>query len=241
MECDVMLSHTMDDDITFERVRHMPRRTQFVSTHRKLSWQFDRQLKQHEKDQKLTHVEMARAKLAMAEKFSRLQDAKKEMERKKSDPSINPNRRSSAPSCLSDKRTDRKTTTTTTSPKGTATPMKHSHSASSFPVAAMIPEDAEMTEDQSDLKRVSFTEVSDKESGRYGRRATIAEGVVEASSLPPHLVRRLSEFMDSTSALLTNPASHRKGSAGSMPPQRQSDPGPLSRLAEQSEAETEVA
>ena len=76
---DVSLSHTIDDDITFERVRHMPRRTQFVSTHRKLSWQYDKQVKQHERDQKLSHVELARAHTAMVEKLSRLQDAKKEV------------------------------------------------------------------------------------------------------------------------------------------------------------------
>ena len=79
MATDVTLSHTIDDDMTFERVRHMPRRTQFVSTHRKLSWQYDKQMKQHERDHRISRVEMSRAKTVMAEKFHLLQTAKKQV------------------------------------------------------------------------------------------------------------------------------------------------------------------
>lgn len=77
------LWHTIDDDITFERVRHMPRRTQFVSNHRKLSWQFDKELKQVERDMRLSTVEIGRAQSLMTEKLTRLQDTKKQLVIKK--------------------------------------------------------------------------------------------------------------------------------------------------------------
>ncbi|XP_076462871.1 uncharacterized protein LOC143295183 [Babylonia areolata] len=200
--CDVSLSHTIDDDIAFERVRHMPRRTQFVSTHRQLSWQHDKEMRQHERHRKLSHVEMARAKGAMAQKLCRLQDAKKEVKRQRSDPGMTPDRRLSDPSSSGlpqgKQPTDPKTTPTPT--------MKHSPSAPSFPVTHVIPEDGEapgLTDNKRGKEGASFP---DAQHSRSGRRATIAEGVVEADSLPPHLVRRLSHFMDSTSALLMNPS-----------------------------------
>ncbi|KAK7100389.1 uncharacterized protein [Littorina saxatilis] len=212
MGSDVTLSHTIDDDITFERVRHMPKRTHFVSTHRKLSWQYDREMKQHERDKRVSHMEMSRAKTAMAEKFGRLQNAKREMDSRKSVSAeggrgagdLNRDSVSMSSPCLPE--TIRSQQAESSNP---VSAMKHSQSASCFPHTSTIPEDTAVSETatfeaaSSKVHTVMAAKPSDAQPARSGRRATIVEGVrEEGSKLPAHLARRFSQFMDSTSGLL---------------------------------------
>ena len=103
-----------------------------------------------------------------------------------------------------------------------AAPMKPWHSVSSLtqPEVSTIPEVATIPEvsvlggaKQDGRVRtvvVAKGPVAQHPRRTPGRRATIAEGVTERSGLPEHLVRRLSQFMDSTSSLLMAPPSSRQ-------------------------------
>nr|KAG5700122.1 hypothetical protein BaRGS_029872 [Batillaria attramentaria] len=156
METDVNLSHTIDDDITFERVRHMPRRTQFVSTHRKLSWQHDKAVKQFERDQRISNTEMTRAKTAMAEKFTRLQDAKRQLQMQK-DGDKGDGRRNSAP-CLPDSdRYDQKEAAKSKA----ATTFHQSRSVASFAdmVTLEVPEEREQSSSEEQKNFMESTAV----------------------------------------------------------------------------------
>ena len=112
--------------------------------------------------------------------------------------------------------------------------MKHSHSVSSFPDVSTIPENEEAGHHARKVMAARTAPV-----GRSGRRATIAEGVTERTSLPPDLVRRLSQFMDSTSALLLTT---RTGSSGRKESLNKTTDrfAEVERLPEQPEPEAEV-
>ena len=106
-----------------------------------------------------------------------------------------------------------------TSNVAAATAMKHSHSVPSLPPEVpTIPEDSEVRAKQGGrVRTVVVAKAPDAFSARTaGRRATIAEGASQKSGLPPHLLRRLSQFMESTSSLLlASPSSrHQKESEG---------------------------
>lgn len=89
MATDTEPINSMEDDVTFERMRNMPKRTNFYSTHRKLSWQCDRDVKQFEKDRNLTTYELAREKTSMVDRLNKLQEAQRQIqERRLSDPAV---------------------------------------------------------------------------------------------------------------------------------------------------------
>lgn len=86
--------NTLEDDITFERVRHMPRRTRVCSMHRQLSWACQKEIQLYEKDTKVTTNNLERSKTAMQGRFRQLVKAKKDLARNKTDLT---NRRASCP------------------------------------------------------------------------------------------------------------------------------------------------
>lgn len=85
---------TLEDDITFERVRHMPRRTRVCSMHRQLSWACQKEIQLYEKDTKVTTNNLERSKTAMQGRFRQLVKVKKDLAKNKTDFT---NRRASCP------------------------------------------------------------------------------------------------------------------------------------------------
>ena len=71
--------HTLEDDITFEKMKHMPKRTSFYTAHRKLSWQCDKDVRQVERDKKLVTDGLARAQSSMEDRLAKLQETKKHL------------------------------------------------------------------------------------------------------------------------------------------------------------------
>lgn len=196
MATDVDLLHTIDDDITFERVRHMPRRTKFVSTHRKLSWQYDKELKQFERDHRLVSVEISRAKSAMTEKLNRLQDTKQQISIKKSN-KIKDSRRNSAPSLTFE--TGLHQIEATGKQVAVVNSTHHSKSQSSVLEAASVYGDTSGSRANGLVLRKAMTELvvsHPKSHAQMGkRRATIAEGIAQSSHPPLSILRRLTDFM----------------------------------------------
>ncbi len=93
--------HTIDDDVTYERMKKSANKKNFYSLHRKLSWQCDRDVKQYERDRDLTTFGLAREKTSMIDRLAKLQEAQKKIgSRRHSEPSGRRGRRSSEP-CIS--------------------------------------------------------------------------------------------------------------------------------------------
>lgn len=90
--------HTMEDDITFERVRHMPRRTRVCSMHRQLSWACQREIQMYEKENKVNTANIERSKTMLIGRSQELSSLKKKLISTKSDLL---NRRASCPAVLS--------------------------------------------------------------------------------------------------------------------------------------------
>lgn len=89
--------HTMEDDITFERVRHLPRRTRVCSVHRQLSWACHKEIELYEKDTRVTTNNIDRSKTALQGRFRELINVKKKLRDKKIEQI---NRRASCPAAL---------------------------------------------------------------------------------------------------------------------------------------------
>ena len=90
--------HGMEDDITFERIRHLPRRTRVCSVHRQLSWACNKEIEVYEKDTRVTTNNLNRSKTAMQGRFQKLTVAKKKLHQIKIE---NLNRRASCPAVVS--------------------------------------------------------------------------------------------------------------------------------------------
>ncbi|KAL3869291.1 hypothetical protein ACJMK2_041991 [Sinanodonta woodiana] len=90
--------HTLEDDITFERVRRLPKRTNVYSVHRKLSWQCQKEIKLFEKENKVNTFELKRSQTSMRERLTNLINIKKQIFAKRFGPSTTITRRKSCPS-----------------------------------------------------------------------------------------------------------------------------------------------
>ena len=71
--------HTMEDDITFERVRHLPKRTRVCSMHRQLSWAYQKEIQMFEKETKVATNNLERSKTAMQGRFRELNNVRKSL------------------------------------------------------------------------------------------------------------------------------------------------------------------
>ncbi|KAK3606162.1 hypothetical protein CHS0354_010796 [Potamilus streckersoni] len=90
--------HTLEDDITFERVKHLPKRTNVYSVHRKLSWQCQKEIKLFEKENKVNTFELKRSQTFMKERLTNLINIKKQIFAKRYGPATAITRRKSCPS-----------------------------------------------------------------------------------------------------------------------------------------------
>lgn len=89
--------HTMEDDITFERVRHLPKRTRVCSVHRQLSWACNKEIELYEKDTRVTTNNIERSKTALQGRYRELAVVKKKLNQNKIE---NVNRRASCPAVI---------------------------------------------------------------------------------------------------------------------------------------------
>ena len=69
----------LEDDITFERVRHLPRRTRVCSVHRQLSWACHKEVQLYAKDAHVTTYGIQRSKTALQSRFKELQKIRKSL------------------------------------------------------------------------------------------------------------------------------------------------------------------
>ncbi|KAH3695377.1 hypothetical protein DPMN_082834 [Dreissena polymorpha] len=71
--------HTIENDITFEKIRHFPRRTRVCSIHRQLSWACQKEIQLYEKDTRVTTGNINRSKTAIQGRFKQLNVAKQKI------------------------------------------------------------------------------------------------------------------------------------------------------------------
>lgn len=77
MENESSETHTVKDDIIYQYMKELPKRTGFYSAHRKLSTEFDRDVKFQNKDRELRGFELDRSYNSMSARLSKLQEKQK--------------------------------------------------------------------------------------------------------------------------------------------------------------------
>ena len=94
--------NVIESDITFERVRHMPRRTRVCSVHRQLSWACHKEIQLYEKDSRVTTSGLDRSKTALQTRFRELLGVQKKLIVNKRQKSIDRDslRRASCPAVM---------------------------------------------------------------------------------------------------------------------------------------------
>lgn len=93
--------HTLEDDITFERVRSLPRRTRVCSVHRQLSWACQKEIQLYEKDSRVTTNNLKRSKTALQSRYRELAKVQTSINQNKSEAY---KRRASCPAVLQQRR-----------------------------------------------------------------------------------------------------------------------------------------
>lgn len=75
--------HSFEDDVVYERVRHMPHQAPFFAIHRKLSWQCEKKIKQFEKDLKMCTIGISREQTLIKTRLNKINQERRQLTRQK--------------------------------------------------------------------------------------------------------------------------------------------------------------
>lgn len=70
---------SVDSEILFEKIKALPKRSQYYGIHRKLSWHCQKEIRQYERDFKLFSKEFVRSEARMRERMERLKKRRREL------------------------------------------------------------------------------------------------------------------------------------------------------------------
>ncbi|OWF43444.1 hypothetical protein KP79_PYT08209 [Mizuhopecten yessoensis] len=73
------INATVEDDVTYQRIKLLPQRSHHYSVHRRLSWQCQKDVQQFEKDAKLATFDVTRGQTAVRDRLSQLKKTKREL------------------------------------------------------------------------------------------------------------------------------------------------------------------
>lgn len=73
--------HTIDSEISFQRIKDLPKKSKYYGNHKRLHWICERDVHKFEKDTKMVTLEMERSQSFYKQKLKDLQDTKKNLKK----------------------------------------------------------------------------------------------------------------------------------------------------------------
>lgn len=71
--------HSIDSEISFQRIKDLPKKSKYFGAHKRLSWMCERDIQKFAKDAKLLIVELERSQTFYKQKLKTLNDVKRKL------------------------------------------------------------------------------------------------------------------------------------------------------------------
>jgi hypothetical protein len=71
--------HSIDSEISFQRIKDLPKKSKYFGAHKRLSWICERDIQKFAKDAKLLTVELERSQAFYKQKLKTLNDVKRNL------------------------------------------------------------------------------------------------------------------------------------------------------------------